>query len=92
MTRESTRIVNAVLREMPLDDQLASLICCIIQRRPQALSALVSMSAVLAAMAEHLSARDRIALSEIVRDTADHIEHGRERIPDECWPPFAANH
>lgn len=82
MTRESTRIVNAVLREMPLDDQLASLVCCIIQRRPQALSALVSLSAVLAVMADHLTDRDRIALSEIVRDTADHIEHGRrERVP-----------
>jgi hypothetical protein len=33
MTLEAIRIVNAVLREMPLDDQLASLICCIIQRR-----------------------------------------------------------
>lgn len=80
MSRESTRIINAVLRELPLDDQLASLICCIIERKPQAMSALVSMSAIMTAMAGYLSEGDRIALAEILRDSADHVEHRRQVV------------
>jgi hypothetical protein len=49
----------------------------VIERRPQALSALVSMAAVITAMAGHLGERDRIALSEILRDSADEIERRR---------------
>jgi hypothetical protein len=74
MSREATRIVHAMLDTMPAEDRLALLVATIVERRPGALSALVSMSAVLAAMARHLSERDKIALSEVLRDVADAVE------------------
>jgi hypothetical protein len=49
-----------VLRELPPDEQLASLICVAIERKPQAMSALVSMLAVLGVMTRHVSTEDRI--------------------------------
>jgi hypothetical protein len=75
----NTRHVHDMLRELPLNQQLAALVCCIVERRPQTMRALVSMSIVMAVMANAscLNEANRIALAEIVRDTADEIERGR---------------
>jgi hypothetical protein len=75
----NARIINAVLHELPADDRLAALICSVIERKPQAMSALVSMVAVIGVMSRHLSDTNRIALAEIFRGCADHIE--RRRVP-----------
>jgi hypothetical protein len=82
MSRETSRIVHAVLRELPPDEQLASLICAIIERKPQAMSALVSMLAVLGVMARHVSTENRIALAELMRDAADELERRRVKVPN----------
>lgn len=77
----SREIVHAVLRELPPDEQLAALICVIIERKPQARSALVSMLAVLGVLARHLSSENRIAFAELMRDAADEIEQRRVKVP-----------
>jgi hypothetical protein len=75
----STRTLDA-LAEMSADEQLATLICCIVERRPQAMSAVVSMAAVIAVMAQHFNETNRIALAEILRDIADDVEHRRQVV------------
>jgi hypothetical protein len=71
-----------MLCELPLDVQMAALVCAIVERRPQAIRALVSMSAVMAVMANArcLSETNRIALAEVVRACADEIERGHEIV------------
>jgi hypothetical protein len=78
--QHDTRIVDVVLGALSPDERLASLICSVIERRPQAMSALVSMAAVIAVMAQHLNGTSRIALAEILRDTADNVEHERRQV------------
>lgn len=77
----SREIVHAVLRELPPDERLAALICAVVERKPQAMSALVSMLAVLGVMAHHLSSENRIAFAELMRDAADEIEQRRVTVP-----------
>jgi hypothetical protein len=73
-------IVDAVLGALSPDEQLASLICCIVERRPQAVRGLVSMTAVITLMAQYLSIENKIALSEVLRDAADTIEHQKQLV------------
>ncbi len=81
MSDDALRIHGALCK-LPLDVQMATLICAIVERRPQAMRALVSMSSVMAVMADAacLSEVNRVALAEVVRDCADEIEHGREVV------------
>jgi hypothetical protein len=82
MSRESARIIHAALLELPLEEQVIALICALVERRkPEPLRALVSMSAAITAMARYLAKDDRIALAEILRDSADEVERRREVEP-----------
>lgn len=76
LSRDS-RVIDAVWRECSLEERVAALICAVVERRPQAMKALVSTAAVLDVMARHVPAGNRIAFAELLRDVADHVEQGR---------------
>ncbi len=80
MSRESTRIINAVLCELPIEDRMCALVASILSRKREADPGVLSMLAVTTAMAKLLSARERMMVAELVRDTADEIERGREVV------------
>ncbi len=83
MTPPDRRRLRELLDRLTPDERLACLICCTMDRECGALRPLASIVSVLSVLASHLSQHDAIALSEIMRDAADHIERWREIVPIE---------
>jgi hypothetical protein len=81
MTPDAQRTIDETLAHLPLDDRMFALIACIVERKPQATRAVVSLIAAVTAMAGVLDAAERIAIAEILRDSADRVEQRRERVP-----------
>ena len=73
---------------LPLDDQ--ALTCAIIERKPQAMSALVQYGCRDWRDVALISTENRIALAEFLRDVADHARGGCRcaSIPIEIGPPL----
>jgi hypothetical protein len=82
MSLKNQHVINLVLKNQPLDDRVFALVANIVQRKPECMRAAVSLASCVGAMSRFLSYRDRIVLSEILRDTADLAENRhRERVP-----------
>lgn len=81
MTLKSAREIDAVLADLPLEDRVIALAANMIMRHPQALKAVCALIGFVSAMAKFLSEPERITIAEIMRDSADAIEHRQlERV------------
>jgi hypothetical protein len=81
MTPETTRAIDQALGELPLIDRITALMCSVITRKPEATKGVVSMIAIVTAMAKYLDAPERVAAAEILRDAADAVERRQlERV------------
>lgn len=78
----NAEIIHNTLRDLPLDDRLDALACTVIERRPQCLAAVISLTALVTTMARWLNTTQRFQLAEALRDAADRIERMRalERV------------
>jgi hypothetical protein len=80
MQPENMRTIDITLRDMPLDDRIASLIISCVEYRPDAVGAVISLIATIGVMTRRLSQTNQIMLAELLRDCADHVEHRRQVI------------
>jgi hypothetical protein len=76
MASKSAKAVDAALGDLPIDDRVAALVCSLITRKPQAVSAILSLCSLIAIMTSRLDL-SRMMVAEVVRDFADEIEHVR---------------
>lgn len=77
MTRPSPSAVDDALSGLSTDEKVFALMHNLIQRRPEALASLGSMSAAIGSMAWALNLSERYALAEVLRELADDIERAR---------------
>jgi hypothetical protein len=81
MPPKSAREIDQVLGDLPLMDRIVALMCSIIMRKLEVTKGVVSMIAIVTAMAEHLDEPTRIGISEVLRDAADAVERQQlERV------------
>jgi hypothetical protein len=66
--------VAKLLSTLPLSERAAALVCTIVERDGDAVVVVNGLAALLAKMSEGLSAKRRFAVSEKLRDVADHLE------------------
>lgn len=80
MSPRSAYAVDEALGNLPLLDRIAALVCSVITRKPEAVKSTVAMIATATAMAKLLDGPERVALAEILRDSADEVEARREHV------------
>lgn len=80
MSPRSAYAVDEALGNLPLLDRIAALVCSVITRKPEAVKGTVAMIATATAMAKLLDGPERVALAEILRDSADEVEARREHV------------
>jgi hypothetical protein len=79
MSHSNARLVHDLLRQFSARDKLVALVVSVIHdHRSETLKSAMSLIATVGALAHHLSDCDKIALSEVLRDCADTIEHRQE--------------
>jgi hypothetical protein len=71
-SKDNAHAVDQALGDLPLSDRIFALTACIVTRKPESLRGTVAVTAVTTAMEQHLSEAERVAISEILRDAAEH--------------------
>jgi hypothetical protein len=81
MSHENMRAIDEALRGLSVDDKIAALILSLIEYRPDAVGAVVSLIATIGVMTRGLSQTNQVMLAELLRDCADRVERRRQVVP-----------